>query len=399
MRAILRPVLGIVVAAAMAGCSHGASSVAPVGGFTNGASSNHAAAPLYAGSVRPDGSAEVCAPARPGFARCLSLIQLGVSPNIGGYGPADLISAYKLPAAPPSAQTVAIVDAFDDPNAEADLGVYRSHFGLPACTTANGCFKKVKPAGTPTDVGWAEEISLDVDMVSAICPSCHILLEEGFSNSFSDLAKAVDKAAAAGANAISNSYGGGEGGFSFESHYKHSGHMITASSGDSGFAGGPQFPADSGHVTAVGGTHLVHATNTRGWKETVWGGAGSGCSAVSPKPSWQHDPLCSMRTIADVAAVADPGTGVIVYDSFGISPGFYIFGGTSVASPIIASVFALAGNSSSLTFGGHVYSHASHLFDVKSGSNGSCGGTYLCTGMKGYDGPTGLGTPNGTGAF
>jgi subtilase family serine protease len=357
---------------------------------------------LFAGNMRPDGSGEVCAQTRSGFARCMSLIQLGVQPDAGGYGPADLISAYKLPAAKKQ-QTVGIVDAFDDPNAEADLGVYRAHYGLSACTTSNGCFKKVNQSGHTSplpspNVGWAEEISLDVDMVSAICPTCHILLVEGNTNSFSDLALSVDEAAKLKANAISNSYGGGESGGSGEdSHYNHPGHMITASSGDSGY--GAQFPATSQYVTAVGGTHLVHDTNARGWSETVWSGAGSGCSSFETKPSWQTDTGCSRRTEADTSADADPQTGVVVYDSYGISPGFYIFGGTSVASPIIASVYALAGNSKTLTYASKIYSHTSKLYDVVSGSNGSCGGSYLCTGKVGYDGPTGWGTPHGIGAF
>jgi subtilase family serine protease len=332
---------------------------------------------------------------------------MGVVPNAtnpAGYHPADLQSAYKLTNAPTgSGQTVAIVDAFDDPNAESDLAVYRSTFNLPACTTANGCFRKTDQLGGTNfprkkNVGWAEEISLDLDMVSAICPSCHILLVEADTNSLSNLATAVDTAARLGANTISNSYGGAE--FSSEttsdSHYNHPGVAITASSGDSGF--GPQYPAASRFVTAVGGTSLTISANTRGWSETVWSGAGSGCSAFEPKPSWQKDAGCARRTIADVAAVADPNTGVAVYDTFHVS-GWLVFGGTSVSSPIIASVYARAGNSSLVTYGSYPYSHTGSLFDVVSGSNGSCGGSYLCTGVVGYDGPTGNGTPNGTGAF
>jgi subtilase family serine protease len=324
--------------------------------------------------------------------------------NPAGYHPADLQSAYKLPSATAgTGQTVAIVDAFDDPNAESDLAVYRSTFGLPPCTTANGCFKKTDQNGGTRfprrDVGWAQEISLDLDMVSAICPNCNILLVEANTNSFSNLAAAVDTAARLGANAISNSYGGSE--FSTETssadpHFNHPGHAITASSGDSGF--GPQYPAASQFVTAVGGTSLLTAANSRGWSETVWSGAGSGCSAFEPKPSWQLDAGCAKRTIADVAAVADPNTGVAVYDTFR-QPGWLVFGGTSVSSPIIASVYALAGNAGSVTYGSFPYSHTGSLFDVVSGSNGSCGGSYLCTGTAGYDGPSGNGTPNGTGAF
>lgn len=301
---------------------------------------------------------------------------------------------------------MAIVDAYDDPNAEADLSVYRSAFGLAPCTTANGCFRKVDQSGGTSypraNGGWAQEISLDLDMVSAICPNCHILLVEATTNSLADLGTAVNEAAKLGANAISNSYGGSESSSdtSYDSsYYNHPGHVITASSGDGGY--GVEYPAASQYVTAVGGTSLSKANTTRGWSETVWSGAGSGCSKYDPKPSWQTDSGCANRTVADVAAVADPNTGVDVYDSYryqGLS-GWLVFGGTSVASPIIASVYALAGNASSVNYGSYPYSHTSGLNDVTSGSNGKCGGTYLCTGSTGYDGPTGLGTPNGTSGF
>src|SRR5947209_5560318 len=350
----------------------------------------------------------VCGPTAAGFARCHALLL--VTPNAsspGGYNPADLQSAYGLPSTTAgSGQTVAIVDAYDDPNAESDLGVYRSQFGLTACTTANGCFKKVNQNGGTkyprANGGWAQEISLDLDMVSAICPNCHILLVEASSSSLTNLGTAVNRAAAMGANEISNSYGGSESSSdpSYDStYYNHPGIAITVSSGDSGY--GVQYPAASQYVTAVGGTTLNRASNTRGWSETTWSGAGSGCSAYDPKPSWQKDSGCSKRTVADVSAVADPNTGVSVYDSYAYQgqSGWLVFGGTSVASPIIASVYALAGNASTVTYGSYPYSHSGSLNDVTSGSNGSCGGSYLCTAGTGYDGPTGLGTPNGTGGF
>ncbi len=178
------------------------------------------------------------------------------------------------------------------------------------------------------------------------------------------------------------------------------------SSGDSGY--GVEYPSSSPYVTAVGGTTLNRASNARGWTETVWSGAGSGCSAFEPKPTWQTDTGCGRRTVADVSAVADPNTGVSVYDSncsyFGqlqgtCFKGWGVVGGTSVSSPVIASVYALAGNASSVNYGSFPYSHSSALNDVTSGSNGSCSPAYLCTGEPGYDGPTGLGTPAGTGAF
>ena len=349
----------------------------------------------------------VCGAAPVGYAYCHAL---RISPNSSSpadYNPADLQSAYHLPSSTAgSGQTVAIVDAYDDPNAASDLSVYRSQFGLSGCTTANGCFKKVDQNGGThyprANGGWAQEISLDLDMVSAICPNCHILLVEASSSSLTNLGTAVNRAAAMGANEISNSYGGSESSSdsSYDSTYfNHPGIAITVSSGDSGY--GVQYPAASQYVTAVGGTTLNRASNARGWSETAWSGAGSGCSAYDPKPSWQTDSGCSKRTVADVSAVADPNTGVSVYDSYAYQgqSGWLVFGGTSVASPIIASVYALAGNASTVTYGSYPYSHTSSLNDVTSGSNGSCGGSYLCTAGNGYDGPTGLGTPNGTGGF
>ncbi|RKT09630.1 putative Ig domain-containing protein [Streptomyces sp. 1114.5] len=358
------------------------------------------------------------APTHPGEMACLALArtdiaqQPGLAPNINpsGYGPSDLTSAYKLPASAGSGATVAIVDANDDPNAESDLATYRSQYNLPACTTANGCFKKVDQRGGtsyPTaDSGWAGEISLDVDMVSAVCPNCHILLVEADSATMDNLGAAVNTAVSLGAKYVSNSYGGSEDSTdpsSDSSYFNHPGVAITVSSGDSGY--GVEYPAASQYVTAVGGTSLNRASNTRGWSESVWGsssggnGAGSGCSAYDAKPSWQHDTGCAKRTVADVSAVADPATGVAVYQTYGGS-GWNVYGGTSASSPIIAAVYALAGTpASGTTPASYPYAHTGSLFDVTSGANGSCSPSYLCTAGSGYDGPTGLGTPNGTAAF
>ncbi len=352
--------------------------------------------------------AHVCPGAPAGEARCHSLVLVDEAGNPlatgspSGYGPTQLRAAYNLTASGSSSQTIAIVDAYDDPNAEKDLGVYRSQFGLAPCTTANGCFRKVNQSGGTTypraNASWAEEISLDLDMASAICPGCKILLVEASSNSLANLGAAVNEAAALGATAISNSYGGGE--YSGETsdeltYFNHPGIAITVSSGDNGY--GVEFPAASRYVTAVGGTSLRN--NGGSYSETVWSGAGSGCSAYVAKPSWQKDGGCSHRTVADVAAVADPNTGVAVYDTYRVHPGgWMVFGGTSVASPIIAGVYALAGGN--VNYAAASYSaSSSSLHDVTSGSNGNWGGSYLCTGGTGYDGPTGNGTPNGTGAF
>src|SRR6266545_2083922 len=320
---------------------------------------------------------DACPAATAGHARCFARLATSVLPDaasapvsaaasgsaVRGYGPADLRSAYALPSTTRGAgQTVAIVAAFDHPDAESDLAHYRSFFGLPSCTRANGCFRKVNQRGGSTppraDAGWAQEISLDLDMVSAVCPRCHLLLVEADSNSLANLAAA----------------------------------------GDSGF--GLSFPASSQYVTAVGGTRLTRSSNARGWTESVWSGTGSGCSRVFPKPSWQTDGGCSGRTVADVSAVADPATGVAMYHTFGVRGGpWFKAGGTSVSAPIIAGVYALAGNAGSVRYGSFPYSHTGALHDVTSGANGSCGGSYLCTAMRGYDGPSGLGTPNGSGAF
>ncbi|SEG17015.1 Putative Ig domain-containing protein [Actinacidiphila yanglinensis] len=370
-----------------------------------------------AGPAAGDNAQHVCATPAKGQMACMALVRtdvahhLGVSPNAtpSGYGPSDLTSAYALPSGG-SGQTVGIVDAQDDPNAEADLATYRSQYGLPACTTANGCFKKVNQTGGtsyPTaDSGWAGEISLDLDMVSAVCPSCHILLVEATSASMTNLGTAVNEAVTLGAKYVSNSYGGGESSSdtSYDSSYfNHPGVAITVSAGDEGY--GAEYPAASKYVTAVGGTALNRSSGTsRGWTESVWNtssteGTGSGCSAYDTKPTWQTDSGCSKRTVSDVSAVADPATGVAVYDSYGAS-GWQQYGGTSASSPIIASVYALAGTpAAGTTPASYPYSHTGSLNDVTSGSNGSCGGSYLCTAGAGYDGPTGLGTPNGTAAF
>ncbi|MEU6509780.1 MULTISPECIES: S53 family peptidase [unclassified Streptomyces] len=340
----------------------------------------------------------------PASAHAESALTAAAAPS--GFGPASLQSAYNLPSATGgSGQTVAIVDAYDDPNAESDLAAYRSQYGLSACTTANGCFKKVDQSGGTKyprgNSGWAEEISLDLDMVSAACPNCKILLVEASSASMTNLGTGVNTAVKLGAKFVSNSYGGSESSSdaSYDSTYfNHPGVAITVSSGDNGY--GVQYPAASKYVTAVGGTSLKTASNTRGWTDTVWSGAGSGCSADDAKPSWQKDSGCANRTVADVSAVADPNTGVAVYDTYGQGSGWMVFGGTSASSPLIAATYALAGAPSSGSYpSSFPYAHTSALNDVTSGSNGSCSGSYLCTGTTGYDGPSGLGTPNGTAAF
>ncbi|WP_370068331.1 putative Ig domain-containing protein [Streptacidiphilus sp. MAP5-3] len=361
-----------------------------------------------------------------GYSSCLALKRTDVHPQashanasplatVSGYGPTDLRSAYNLASAAASkgsGETVALIDAFDYPSAQSDLDIYRSQYGLPACDS--GCFTKLNqngqasplPSPAPSSDDWTGEEALDIDMVSAICPNCHIDLVEANSDSNDDLGAAVNAAVNAGAKFVSNSYGGSES--STDStydteYYDHPGVAVTVSSGDSGY--GVEYPAASQYVTAVGGTSLSTASNSRGWTESVWStssteGAGSGCSADDPKPSWQTDTGCSKRTVADVSAVADPATGVAVYDTYNNNGGWNVYGGTSVASPIIASVYALAGNPGASDYPAkYPYQHTSSLNDVTTGSTASCSPAYLCTAEAGYDGPTGWGTPNGTAAF
>jgi fibronectin type 3 domain-containing protein len=355
--------------------------------------------------------AHVCALPIPRVAGCSAdvvtnsggLPLAGSSPAASALGPGQFHSAYNLPTTAPNTQTIGIVDAYDDPNVANDLTTFDNYYGLAAPPS----FRKVNQSGGTTSYpaansGWALEISLDVEMAHAICQNCNILLVEATSNSLANLGAAENEAVKLGATVISNSWGASE--YSSEtsdetSYFKHAGVAITASAGDGGY--GVEFPAASQYVTAVGGTTLTVNANGSYGGETVWSGTGSGCSTYEPKPQWQTDTGCSHRTVNDVAADADPNTGAAVYDTvtYDGQSGWFQVGGTSLASPLIAAVYALAGNPSGVTYGSSPYSATSQLHDVTSGSDGSCGGSYLCTARVGYDGPTGLGTPNGVGAF
>ncbi len=325
-------------------------------------------------------------------------------------GATDLQKAYGLTPALLSrgkGQTIAIVDAYAYPQAEADLAVYRSRYGLPACTKATGCLRQINQRGTTAPAptaplgleSWQVETALDFDMVSAACPLCSILIVESDSQGLEDLGAAVNTAVAAGASIVSNSYGTPEesGLDSFASYWTHPGVPMVISSGDSGF-GTAGFPAVLPNVVAVGGTELVHATNTRGFSETAWSFAGSGCSAYFAKPSWQPGTHCSMRSTADVSAAAD---NIIIYNST-VAGGLAGVAGTSASAPFIAGVIGIAGNAKTYT-AKYSYQHTSSLHDVIGGTSAqatkTCGTDYLCNGVKGYDGPTGVGTPNGTGGF
>ena len=427
--------LGLLVAITLAACSGGGSipttqSLTPqaVTPPTSDGGSPLAAALNYKQSCDT--------PTMPGEMSCHALVRtdIGGAPNAivrvhvdastapSGYGPAQLQAAYALAAAAASngaGQTVALIESGDYPTAQADLNTYRSQYGLPAC--GSGCFEKVSQTGSTTSLpkenaSWAEESALDMDMVSAVCPKCHILMVEATSSSNANLGAATKEAATLGATEISNSYGGGESGSS-NADYAYSNIVVTASSGDSGYAGGVEQPCSYSTVVCTGGSSLKTASNSRGYSETVWndlssdnGAASSGCSAEVTKPSWQTDKGCTKRSESDVSFSADPENGVAVYDSTSYEGyvGWLEFGGTSVASPAIASVYALAGNASSLgeNAAKTIWNNAgTGLWSVTSGNNLSgrtkCGSAYpyICTAGTGddgvYSGPTGWGTPDG----
>jgi subtilase family serine protease len=362
-------------------------------------------------------------PSSPNIARCLA-IGVTVAPGssqirttktqVGGLGPADIQSAYNLPANAGKGSTVAVIEAGNYPHIDADLAVWRKNFGLQPCTEASGCLTVVNQHGGSTlphrRNGWSIETALDVDSVSAACPNCKILVVEAKDAHKKDLGIGDATAAKMGAVAASNSWKipefQGEDQGQWIKYFSAPGVAFTASSGDGGHTDQVTigYPAGLPTVLAIGGTYLAKADNKRGWTETVWSGAGSGCGVYVPKPSWQTDKGCTMRSTADVSADASPTSGLAVYhtDPNG-EGGWSVYGGTSLSSPIIAAVYGLAGNSKSLgsKIAPHLYANAKHLYDVTQGSNGTCPKQwkYICNARKGYDGPTGLGTPNGLGAF
>jgi hypothetical protein len=344
-------------------------------------------------------------------------------PRHDGYGPASLRAAYRLPGGTAGrGQTVAVIGAFRNPHIRSDLAVYREAWGLPACRRT--CFRIINAYGKPRPLpalagstGWGVQAALDLDVVSAICPRCHLLLVEARSASVSDLGAAVNAAVAAGAKYITNGYGGLQTTSDADSdtaYYKHAGVAVTAAAGDLG--GRLLYPAASPWVTSVGGTSLTQAAGPRGWAEQAWGqadggrGSGSGCATGTAKPSWQTDTGCAGRTGNDVAADASPATGVAVYDSYD-QHGWLEAGGTSVSSAIIAAVYALAGPPQPGTYpASYPWAHAaagtgaaggagSGLFDVAAGAVRTCVRGYLCTAAAGFDGPTGWGTPDTAAAF
>ncbi len=336
-----------------------------------------------------------------------------------GFGPADLQKAYNINPALGTGKTVAIVDAMGYPNAESDLATYRKMYNLPACTTASGCLKIVSSTGgtppTGSDVsGWNGEAALDMDMVSALCPNCKIILILAASAG-TGLDQSQATAAKLGADVVSNSWSGTEDSTtqSEESNFQTTPQIgIFSAAGDDGYDSGgksPQYPSTSAYVTGVGGTALTADSSTRGFSELPWGvdsmngSTGSSCSKYIAKPTYQSiipTTTCKFRAASDVSAVGDPETGVAVYEAGGgTSTGdltdWGVYGGTSAATPIVAAIYAMTGNAN--VGPSFPYAHTSAYYDVVGSSvnnNGSCT-TALCISGPGWDGETGIGTPNG----
>lgn len=343
-----------------------------------------------------------CPQSAPDELQCDVLImKTGVAPDLAGWNPSNLQAAYNLPSSSKgSGQIVAIVDAYDNPNVVSDLTEYRSHFGLPPAN-----FTKYNQNGQQSnyprgDTGWGVEIDLDVQMVSAACPNCTIYLIEANDNGKSNFGTAEKEAVTLGATIVSNSWGCNSASCSWRTKvFDAPGVVYLAAAGDGGYSS--DIPAAFASVVSVGGTLLSKKGGK--YKEIVWPFTGGGCGGAA-KPSWQHDPSCASRTQNDVAAVASD---VAEYDSYGYG-GWMTNGGTSVATPLIAGVYALAGNAGSQHAGKKFWTLSArqrkkYLHSIREGSDGNCGDSYLCTAGTGqygtYSGPTGWGTPNGIGAF
>jgi len=382
----------------------------------------------------------VCDVANGNNAACAARVVIGsdgrarsaASPSAASYGPKQFLTAYGLTGLSSASPVplIAIVDAYDDPNITSDLNTYDSYYhnlygssfpaSFPTCTgsittATSTCFQKINESGKTSPLpqsnpSWALEISLDVEIAHATCQNCRILLVEANSASYSDLFKAVNTAVADKATVVSGSWGGSETSNekTYDSNFATTSVAFTFSAGDGGY--GTLYPAASPYVTAVGGTTLLMSTTTPSiyLSESAWSGTGSGCSLYETRPSWQTntiDPSCTKRTMNDVSADANPATGAAVYDSvrYDNTSGWFQVGGTSLSSPLIAAIYALQGIpggstwANSLPYAG--LGNSSKLHDVKTGSNGSCHNSYLCTATSGYDGPTGVGTPNGISVF
>ncbi|MBV9719480.1 MAG: peptidase S8 [Candidatus Eremiobacteraeota bacterium] len=395
----------LVAALAIAACSAGGSSSVPATGGT-ALSSQSAHMPQWEARHQ---ATRAC-PMVVGKPTCLALNVTGISHlnSPSGLFPSDLETAYDLPSSTGGAgQLVAIVDAYDNPKIATDLAAYRTQFGL-GTATFNKYNEHGQQSGYPQgSTGWGTEEDLDVDMVSAACPKCSIALIES-DGSITGMEEAEATAVSLGAHIVSNSwicYGSTDcGDTAFSTYFDTPGVVYLAASGDEAYnnIGAPSV-LDS--VVAVGGSQLSKSGSK--YNETVWNDAGSGCATGVTKPSWQKDPSCSSRTDADVSSEAGCSPGVAEYDTYG-SGGWIVECGTSAASPLNAGVFALAGNASSQNAGQKFWTlkkkkRSKDLNYISVGSNGSCGGSYLCTaGTKQfgtYGAPIGWGSPHGVGAY
>ena len=408
------------------------------------------------------------------FKRAAGATQAGTIGPAGGLTPGDLATAYGLTTTGGAGQTVAIVDAYNDPNINADLQTFDSHYGLTACSTSNGCLRVVNQSGgaaPPANdtAGWSVEESLDVEAVHSVCQGCEIILVEANSDFDTDLGTAENRAVTLGATEVTNSFGGPEGGSTtaFQNDFNHPGVVITASAGDDGYydydlldkVNQPQIPAAYNTVVSVGGTSLYLGQTATRQSETVWndngvrdynqelagvalGASGDGCSTLFSAQRWQSSLSAwgstgcgSKRLDSDVSAVADYLTGFDVYDSYSCSgcspaPGWFTIGGTSLSSPIIAAAYALAGGARGVPYPAlTLYGHQGKPYDVTTGGDGWCDGAgaancpnpnsqgfgtvdcaytaggavaagdRACDALAGYDGPTGVGAPDGLTMF
>ena len=377
----------------LAGCSSGQ---APVGTIT----------PPLQRVAEGNGAPEPVCPRVTGEPTCLALIESkgGISPTVGGLEPSDIQTRYNLPSSTKgSGQIVAIVDPYDNPNVASDLAAYRAEFGLG---TAN--FTKYNQAGQTSNfpagsTSWGFDKDAETEMVSAACPNCTIYLIEANSSNGSDLQAAEVEAVKLGAHIVANAwicYGSVT--CVSSSDFDTPGVVYLASSGSDGY-GETGAPAAFASVVSVGGTLLTKISSSD-YREVVWDESGAGCAVGVSKPSWQHDPDCASRTVADVSAVAE---NVSIYDTYGYN-GWTIAYGTLLSVAVNAGVFGLAGNASSQNAPEHFWTMSKkkrnkELHYISMGNDGSCRGEYLCTaGTKQfgrYSGPAGWGTPNGIKAY
>lgn len=440
------PVLAIL---ALAACSSGAKNQSFVPSSASSAIAGSGDVPF----VGFDAVRQLCpAPLLSGRMQCFASVRTDIKPTLmqgmsqatsngescpfpEGYCPNNLQQAYNLPSLTAGqGKVVAIVDAYGYHRAASDLAEYRKFMGLKACETGTGCLRIVNqeghtsplPAEPPQNDDWRGEDSLDLDMVSAICPNCKIVYVQTNDDYTNNLYAGVKEAGLL-AKYIGNSWGGKPEGAD-NPIFHQTGHMIAAAAGDNGGGGrngGPIQPCTYTYVVCVGGSHLIRAAGKRGWSETVYndfndnscsgscGATGSACSTKIAKPSWQTDKECHMRSASDVSATASLRAPVIAYNSE-IPPGctppqcFWLFGGTSASTQIIIAAYALAGNADSQSGASYLWSHhKGHVYDVIHGNNIDpgkgigCASSvhYICNAVYGFDGPTGWGTPNGVGAF